>query len=720
MRRSSALGRAVAIALAAPGIALAQLVEGWAISGSNTLRAERYGAGGDRTFIPYQAFLGNTGYDEFTVTGVSRPSAYSLRRFLVSGVANDSPYRSQDDGLVPERLNFLAESGESALAWRAEAGDFFAFTTLRTQQRSLKGASVELQPGFAELRQSIVLFAGAAQPSWRHAQWSDDNTLGASWLVDAERFGRWNANLLRNERGPNAALSQADERSQTVASLAGEALFDLGTWKLRVEGEAAGMRGDHDASGPGITGRDTSDTGYFAQATAFDDRWSGRLRAERYGIDYRPYGAITPPDRRSVEAHLSWLTPHGMTLRARAQEFRDFHESGNALETRVAGAALSGSWTPWALSGMLDAFVQEQEREDATQDTRLAQVSLNLSRPFGRWIAQLNALWLDLDDRRLEANSTRTSQVQALATFPVAWGAVNGSITPGVLYRSLTGANATRDWQPTLSMALFGGAHRFTASVNGLWQDPRAAASPEVETVNASLDYRYRWRNHEFGVDAVLFDRSASPGTKSDAYRVGAFWTWYFESAPAVPTGKVAALPAVERTPAPDRVARNVSLLGRLAPGQDLAAVQRAMSASGFGGGLTEPRALVYEARLVEDVEQRQRVAIAHDGGRVERVALLLSLDGGADGARTYERVRRALLDTFGSPVFNVEEGAWGPNLAADLASGRFLRVTEWALPTGVLRLGVPRRIDGSLRIEVQHARSSSPPRDPSWGVETK
>jgi len=43
-----ALARAVALALAVPMPALAQAVtEGWQISGTNVLRAERYDAGGD-------------------------------------------------------------------------------------------------------------------------------------------------------------------------------------------------------------------------------------------------------------------------------------------------------------------------------------------------------------------------------------------------------------------------------------------------------------------------------------------------------------------------------------------------------------------------------------------------------------------------------------------------------------------------------------------------
>ena len=715
-----ALARAVALALAVPMPALAQAVtEGWQISGTNVIRAERYDASGDRTFVPYP-FLGNTGYDEFNIAGLSRPSPYSMRRFLIAGVVNDSPYRSQDRGIVPERLNFMAESGEWAWAWRAEAGDFFAFTTMRTQQRSLKGASVELQPALdPSIRQSIVLFGGAAQPSWRDAQWSDDNTLGISWLVDTDRFGRWNANVLRNERGANERFSRSEDQSQTVASLAAETLLDLAAWKLRVEGEVARMKGDYDSFDPAVDGRDRSDSGYFAQVSAFDPVYNVRLRAERYGRDYRPFGAVTPADRRSLEAFAGANLPQGLSLRLRLQDFSDQHESANPLDTRVAGANLSGSYAPWALSGMLDAFVQDSERDDRSIDSRFSQVALNLSRPMGGgWIAQLNAMRLDLDDHANDTFSSTTSQVQVAAILPVTWGVVSGSVTPGVMYRRITGFGATRDWQPTLSMALFGGPHRFTLNLGGLKQDPRLETAPDVATVNAAFDYRYRWGRHEFGVDATLFERRPSPGMDSSAWRLGASWTWFFENAPAATVRSSPGYSLAQAAPVPDRVALNASLLAKLTPGQPLAAVEQSLAASGIGAGVAEPRAQVYEARILEDVEQRQRLVVTHDAGIVDRVALLVSLDGVADASRVYERVRRALLDVFGAPTTTFDEGAWSTAYARDVAAGKLIRITEWATPTGVLKLGIPRRLDGVARIEVHHARTSASPRDTNWGLE--
>ena len=206
------------------------------ITGSNTLRAERYDTNGERTQTPYPITT-STGYDELVLNFMWQPSTYDRWRALVAGVVNDSPYRSPYRGVVPERLQLARENGEAAIPYRAEAGDFFGFTSLLTQQRPLKGVSVELQPNLetANLRTSILLFGGAFQPTWRDFQWGDDSSIGASWLTE---FGttRVTANVVHNERNANAAIGTIDRR-QNVASLSADAPFTLGPTRWRAEGE---------------------------------------------------------------------------------------------------------------------------------------------------------------------------------------------------------------------------------------------------------------------------------------------------------------------------------------------------------------------------------------------------------------------------------------------------------------------------------------------------
>lgn len=725
MSRRRLLPAAVALATAAlSGESAAQYAPGWQVSGTNTARGEHYGTSGDRTQSPYQLDLGNMAYDELNLVARLQDSPYSLWRFSVSGVVNGSPYRSPYDGVVPERLNALRENGEAAIPYRAEAGDFFAFTSLRTLQRSLKGVSLEMQPalGSPDLRHSIVVFGGAYQPQWRDANWDVDNTIGASYVLEHPRAGRLNVNLLRNERAALAA-NGTPQREQVVGSVAGETLQGFGNWRIRVEGEAAAFKGDHEFGTPSDPAVDRRDHGLFAQVTAFDANWNWRLRGEQYGKDYRPNGAITTADRRSFEAHVAYMFNGGLMLRGRYQDYRDQFESDNPLETKVFGANLSGAVAPLGIAGTLDGFVQDQERRDGTLDSRFGSLTLTLSKPFANgWVGQAFLVGQQTKNRLDSALDTRTSQAQASVIIPLAFGNWRGSVAPGLLYRNVTGPFATRDWQPTIMVSAFGGAHRVNATAGYLGQEPRVEGRADVASVNFAMDYRYRIGAHELGFDWTIYDRKPSPGQSTRAQRVGVFWTLYLDQAmaAATPTRASTPIPVAELTAA--GVVRSPELLVRLAPGADLESAVKTLAEGGIAGGVRQPNAVVYETRLLAELEQRQRLVLAHDAGLLERSALIVSLADqatGDDASRTYERVRRALLDRFGNPSFTFDEGAFGPGFAADLAAGRFIRLTEWTTQAGhTIRLGIPRRLDGLARIEVHHARRFPSPRDTNWGLD--
>ena len=130
---------------------------------------------------------------------------------------------------------------------------------------------------------------------------------------------------------------------------------------------------------------------------------------------------------------------------------------------------------------------------------------------------------------------------------------------------------------------------------------------------------------------------------------------------------------------------------------------------------------MIEEARLFETIDQRQRVVLVHDRGRLVRSALVIDIDdlssvGGI--TRTFERALEELIRRHGPPARTFEEGAFSADLARDLADGRLIRVAEWDIGRNVLRLGIPRRLDRQVRIEVHVARSFSPPRQTLWSIE--
>jgi hypothetical protein len=133
------------------------------------------------------------------------------------------------------------------------------------------------------------------------------------------------------------------------------------------------------------------------------------------------------------------------------------------------------------------------------------------------------------------------------------------------------------------------------------------------------------------------------------------------------------------------------------------------------------PGAYVFDTTLIDTVAQRQRLVLTHSARRVERSALIIEFDsaGGPDSAaQLFERVREQLIQRFGKPTTTYEEGDFGPDYASDVNRGRLVRVMEWHTPAGVVRFGIPRRMDGRVRMELQHARSLGSPRTTRWSIE--
>ena len=125
----------------------------------------------------------------------------------------------------------------------------------------------------------------------------------------------------------------------------------------------------------------------------------------------------------------------------------------------------------------------------------------------------------------------------------------------------------------------------------------------------------------------------------------------------------------------------------------------------------------VFEVVRLDEIAQRQRLVLTREDDRLARLTLLVDADS-ATGFDVYERVRRVLIERFGSPAEVYEVGRPGPDLAAEVQLGQVVRAMEWRLPEGILRLTMPRRLDGRLKIEVSLADSFSPLRANDWGLD--
>ena len=140
-----------------------------------------------------------------------------------------------------------------------------------------------------------------------------------------------------------------------------------------------------------------------------------------------------------------------------------------------------------------------------------------------------------------------------------------------------------------------------------------------------------------------------------------------------------------------------------------------------MAGGLNQAGYRVYEYPLFRDVFRRQRLALQFDQGLLARSALIIDFDDVGDRnsvLQTFEQVRQMLIRDLGNPSRTYEEGEFSASLAQDLNAQRLTRIVEWSVPGGVIRFGIPRRLDGQVRMEIQHATRFTQSGETLWSIE--
>ena len=717
------LGAVALLSLSLPNVA-----SDWEISGSNTARYEYYESDGDESASPYQ-FEGDQYYDEFNLNFTRRFSPYETFRGQVYGVANHSDYRFGEDGFNAERVSLLYENGEGDMPYRVEAGDFYSYLSYRTMQRSLKGTQFELQsrPGGNGRRHSLVFFAGANQAQWDDVSFDRDGSAGASWLVEDTELGSLSFNMVYNQR--EADNANALDTEQWVASVAGESNFLLGAHNINIEGEYAYFDGDHEGDFSAQEGQDRDDQGYFGELVGNAYRQLNyRVRYEEYGYDYRPRGSVVVNDRRSYEGHMGWQFTGGLNLRGRWQTYQDRFDSVNQLDTEIVGLDLSGnllSFLSDQVSGRVRAYREVVEDEFDTVDRTSDVLNFSLSSAIGSTrTAVVDFSLLDQSDSFSPETDALTREIGFEIVQQLNWGSFAGSIAPGLHYRDVDdGSNEGEEWRPSLAINMANLTHTFRASYDYLDQDRTSLTGQSLATQNIALHYHYSKGQHEFGVDANYYDRELDRlDNDTDASRVSLYWTYFLDS-PA--SGSLVYQGPTKLSPEASLdgdLNINAELLTRLAPGQYLSDVTAKLGDADAPEPTYLPQAVIFEMRLLSQLEQRQRVAVSHYGDIIEKVGLIIDLEDDGSPQSTeqlFEQVKEDLIRKFGRPSRDYRQGEFNNALLGEVNTGRLIRVTEWDTNQGVLRFGIPRRMDGTVRMEVQHASYFPPPRDTLWSIES-
>ena len=691
----------------------------WHISGTNSVHFDHYENSGDPNAENFST-EGNQFYDEFDINFFRHKSAYESFRGQASGAINDSVYRLQDQGPVLERFNFTWEKGDSTAPFRLETGDYFGYFSLRTLQRSLKGLQVELQPDFGNGQQlhSLVFLTGTNQSDYRSINPSDDLYTGFSWLIQDPFWGNLFVNTVHNDR-PRGTLPS---RHQWVTSVGGEKELPVGGQQLTFDTELAYLNGDVENT---VFGEHQSDPGfYFEMNGRSESPLTYSFRAEQYGENFRPNGGVITPDRRSFEGHAGWKFPIGLRLQTRYQRVRDNLEVGNQLDTNTVGIKLLGSIFPGApTASAIDAFIEDKENQDKTTDSQTRTLNVNLPLLLGGGWTGAVANFIQTVQDKTTGTDTSTYQIQPGLTHSFGVLGCQGSIGPGFLVRWIKGGSSnSTDSGPMLSLGLRRDKHSLRANYSLLYQDHHAPSTANEVTDNTSLNYTYTQGNHTFGIEAEIHERDPENAKYNRGTRIGFVYTYAFDkperSESSVLKEKLESKGAFAVT----RGQGPVDLVD-LGPGSDLNVITEKLRAAGLIKALDQPRLKIYETQIFDTIDQRQRLMLYHDDAQVKASAVVIDFDdvGSADSSQqTFERVRKELLDRYGRPSSTYEQGDFTTHLQNDVNSGLLIRLMEWSTPTGTIRLGIPRRLDGQVHIEVQHASDFPPFKQTLWSIEER
>lgn len=711
-----------------PAVSAADSFNTWHVYGTNSLRGGLYGTGGLGANSPYPS-EGDMYYDELNMYLTKQESAYSNWRGEISGVYNlNDDYRAPDFGVVPERLNLTRTNGEAGVPYKAQFGDYFGYFSYSTVQSSLKGVHLEFQPNMAspDFRQSFVLFTGANQSNWRDLTLNEDYSSGASWLISGGDRGSLSFNFIHNFRD-EVTTQGLLQRNQYVGSVAGERPFSIGAHDLVFEGEFGIFNGDHNGVTTAASGQDTKDTGTFVQLSGNHAElpWTYEVRMQRYGQDYRPRGAVVTADRRSYEVFNNWRFDTGVLMRLRAQVFEDAFETNNELKTRTYGVNFSGPLLAYFypdVSGSLDAFIQNRTDENSTTNQVTQSLTASFSKPLpNEWNGMATIFIQNFDNQLAAGTDTFTRQITVGAEHSINLFGFEGFITPGILVRLLRkGTNDSNDFNPTLALTLARNEHAVRMDMGGLVQNRvNPNVNADVDTYTFNMDYQYRKQQHLFGVETNLFGRDQDGIDSTDAYRLSAYWTYEFDRPPVT----VAARDYSALGDQQAFVAANISAgLSGIQLNAEKQEIDLALDNAAITTGVQQGEYLVYETSLLRNVPRRQRLALLYRADILERAAYVVEFDNVGDQqslAQTFERARQELIRELGAPDRTYDEGEFSASLFQDVNAQRFIRITEWYTADGIIRFGIPRRLDRQVRMEVQKRRSFPPISDTLWSVET-
>ena len=699
------------ISLFIPCFSFAQEIEAdvdhsWKINGQNTSKFEYYSRTGNITNAPYQKD-GDQMYDELHLTLNRQLSEWEFFSSNIDLLYNDSAYRGTLKGFVPERFKFTWEKGDATVPFRTEFGDINPFVSVRTFQRSLKGLRLEFQhPGTdPETRRSLMFFSGTAASNYQDIVWGRNQFSGVSWVVETDNHGNLGVHIVQNHQDDHPSQN-TPELNQTVISVTGNKRYETDKYRLTLETELASFNGDYRNGTRLFYNRFAR--GYFTQIRGerLRNKFTYRLKWEEYERDYRPTGATAASDHKAWEYHMSWRLKNNNILRFRHQFFADGTSSTNPLWNHITGLNLSGKLGKKGdkdVTGSIDVFGQDSHNGQNTVDYRLKAANLNFSIPMASWTTNVSLRareTRDFSTAKLPTQSLYETNISATKAFYSSKDKnLRYTLSPGIIWQTMDGNNTDRhNYGFNLGFGLSKPHHNLGVNYRYMVQNPHVIGTIDDINNSLSLNYTYTKDDHIIGFDADVYRTSIDPGENTKAYRVALWYTYKFDNQRRVKPVSDMAPASREGFP---------SLLG-----VDMGEAVQMLDQAGVVGASYQNDYVVYDTNILDQVDQRQRFALLQKAGKVDKTVLVIDFDDTSSirtVADNYNQVVGRLYEKLGEPTNVYDQGDFTNSLVTDLDIGRFARVVEWQTNSGVIRFGIPVRLDKQLRMEMQFAESFPP-----------
>ncbi len=676
-------------------------------SGQNKLTFEHYSVEGDESSGLYQ----NEGWqnsDDFSLNFSDHYSPYSNMRGYIIGSSNHSEYRGEK-GETISNASVVYQTGESALPFRVEVGDYFANQSRHTLQRGIKGIQLELQPQIADAPHSIQLFFGRSATDYQTLFDGEDRGyyLGASWLTESKTWGAFALTSI-NYRSTDAMGSALEN----VSGLAWEKGFTIGSFSHTLEAEFAYLSGENSAS-------DALDENSATLKLSGNNRtgYDYLIDLERNGEFFSPNGAATTADRES--ANLQWgqpITDH-INARVRSQHTRSNLSSDNITATRLTGFNIGGlpfSRFDHLLKGLnitADIYRQDDWDEAKSFERENSVFQLNSSLPINRNLrSRLSYQWLLTDNKIADTRSKRLT-LSAGFDYRFAVSQWQGALSPTARYIEDRDVSGKQTSNLTLG-GLFNisrDGHNLRLSHQTISYNADDPAAAESTTAQTHIGWNKDWQRHGFAVGIDHFNRNPEGSENSDSYKFSLAWSYRFakKATPAAP------IQHEERGITP------FSKLSDLTLGSPLNTTTKdALKQAGFLTSGSSGIYQLYEGKRFNSLDNRQILAIEDSAGRVKSSHILIPIaNRAAQSQKVYQKLLDELLATYGSPSLTIERGAFAANWLTALQDNKFSRIVEWQTESGILRFGIPKPITGEVRMELQ-LRQHHPSADSNdWGL---